>query len=306
MEKLLISQNSNFKIQNLYFDDSQSGFKYFHTENNTQIMKISMHDKDQPYKCNSRCKVLKKENSYQISYQLLSDEKILQHTNVFQEKQELFLDSSTKIYGCTVTMEKANCCVFKQIFKKKNYQPFKLTLETSIKICECIKFIHDKGMAHNNIKSENFLHFYEGDQIKIGGLGYLSKDDEKFTFQQFYRIFKKRKDFASYEIQKALNERYSLLGPDLNIDFKKSDIFDLGYVLFELVYQVKFQHFFGYPLNYQKFLKNFKKNFTVQGNQKQEFFYPIIKNCLNQNMDDRNDIDNILTILNNKLQDMSD
>lgn len=69
-------------------------------------------------------------------------------------------------------------------------------------------------------------------------MGYLSNNNENFTFEKFSRTFRKRKDLASYEIKKAFNEQYSLLGPDLNFDLKKSDIFDLGYVLFELVYRL--------------------------------------------------------------------
>ncbi|KRX00503.1 Protein kinase-like domain [Pseudocohnilembus persalinus] len=149
-----------------------------------------------------------------------------------KKNHQLQLNSSDTIYCCSSLMEKADSCVYKQIFERKNYQDFKHSLEIAIKICESLKVLHDKQMAHNNIKTEKFLHFCKGNLIKISGLGFVSKYNEQ-CFENFVWTFQNRREnFLSEEIKKALNEINLLTGPNLlDFDFRKSDIFDLGFNL---------------------------------------------------------------------------
>ena len=99
---------------------------------------------------------------------------------------------------------------------KKVYFQEKIILNWFIEICEGIKYIHSKNIIHRDLKPKN-LFLSKDNHIKIGDFGISKSIGQDLTKSQVGTI-----PYFSPEIVKGENYNY------------KSDIWDLGVILYEL------------------------------------------------------------------------
>ncbi|KRX05553.1 Protein kinase-like domain [Pseudocohnilembus persalinus] len=261
-------------------------------------IKISQHHVDNKNVCTKNCIRLKREAMYQS---LLDIEKVLPYYEDIQQNQVVKFstkkqqDKCQEIQGCFVIMERASTDLFKQIFSNYNQiKSFEICKEIAIQVCESVKEVHDKGLAHNDIKSDNFFYFNNGDidiQVKIADFGYCCSNKMN-KYDKFIEIFgSKNRRLLTQEVKKGLAQQNSLIQPEIDLDLQKSDIYNLGYLLFELVYQISMKYLFEEE-NLEYFLQNEYGDFVT--NLKEGHFFPIIKGCLSEQPNERFTIDEIL------------
>ncbi|KRX05554.1 Protein kinase-like domain [Pseudocohnilembus persalinus] len=277
--------------------NNQTGVVIFGIDD-SKILKLSQHCVDDENKCTENCQRLLTENFYQSK---LNSDFVLPHFNEVQVNKIYEDEHFIYSQGCYVIMERAESDLQDQIFQEKKLSTLQEVRNAAKQICNAVKNVHDQGLSHNDIKSDNFFYYsvsenweIEEEQfvIKIGDFGYTS-EGKMTDFDQFVSLFQnKNEDLLSCEILEALQtDYYALVTPEINFDLQKLDIYNLGYLLFELVYQEDMQYLFE-KRNLKQFLDNEKGQFT--SNLKQGLFYNIIKSCLNEKPQKRPTIDEII------------
>lgn len=137
------------------------------------------------------------------------------------------------------------------------------------KICECVKYLHSHNILHGDIKPSNILYFQDKN-IKLSDFN-LSKilTENKNTNIKFYT--------------------FNYRAPEINenkVDLK-SDIWALGCTLYEIYYGTSY-----FTLGTNK--KFFHLKLAQESNEKNKIFNNLISNMLENNLEKRFDIDQVL------------
>ncbi|KRX05552.1 Protein kinase-like domain [Pseudocohnilembus persalinus] len=247
----------------------------------TQIVKLSQHTIGKPDECKKNCYRLENENFYQLTS---LEEHILPHAGQVQKNQQ-FLN----FQGCYVVMEKASSDFF-QFIKTSNLQLAELKTLAK-QVCLSIKSIHDKNIAHNDIKLDNFFYYEQNNSVKIGDFGYSSQS-QLDNFTQIQNIFKNKNScLLSPELKEIKESRHQLLIDQFSIDLKKSDVYNLGLLLLEMSYKISMKNL-QTKRQRRYFLTNKEQKFTET--EITRFFHPIINNCLHQDPSERFNIEQVL------------
>lgn len=125
---------------------------------------------------------------------------------------------------------------------------FRYAAEKEIKIQEvllivqqvlcALEYLHGQNISHNDLKLENVLKFPDS-VWKLGGFKY-SQQVSNYTGSESQRSawLSRQKQILAPEFADLLFEKVNLESKDLILDEQKSDMYMIGILLFELIFQI--------------------------------------------------------------------
>ena len=239
-------------------------------------------------------------------YDLSNESNILQYLN--NES-----DYIVNYYGCIIENNKVVSIVteyFKydtldKFLEKNNEINIQWINNIILQLCKAINFLHIKGVFHNDIKTDNII-FVDESYTNIKLIDFGSSGDRNTTFfpgtyqapemdAKQYRLL-----YEEYVLDKKIKTLNDFFPPF----YDKNDVFQLGFVIWELFHFPKKPFENKFPLeckNRIELITNAIKNYVVEDiNEKVPDKYKyIIQSCWKYDMYERITINQIIEILEN-------
>ena len=152
-----------------------------------------------------------------FSGELKSDYYLVQY---FDWNLEYNKDESVAYFN--IIMEKGDQIILGELFKKNIIQKIYILIE----LCECVKFLHDKEIAHLDLKLDNFIKIQ--DKYKL--IDFDTSLSKKDKLDKFETIYYGTPDYMNAELSKTRD--YTFI-PDTLLNH---DIFSLGTIILMIIF----------------------------------------------------------------------